>query len=91
MPFQLGRPPADPVALARVRAWACAAAALDEDAPLFVTQLACAEPGCPPLETVIALVDGANSRKVTVHRAVAEVTQADVERALAVWRAEQGA
>lgn len=27
---------------------------LDEDAPILVQQLACGEPGCPPVETVIA-------------------------------------
>jgi hypothetical protein len=30
------------------------AAGLDADAPVLVQQLACVEPGCPPVETVIA-------------------------------------
>ena len=41
-------------AIARVEAWARARFALSDDDTMLVTELACAVPGCPPVETVIA-------------------------------------
>ena len=72
--------------LARVRAWVIDAARLDADAPVLVTQLTCTELGCAPLETVVALVDGRPiPARATIHRAMADVTQDDVLRAVGDW------
>jgi len=72
------RPPADPVARERVREWVLEAFGLPEDAFVLVTQLACSEPGCPPLETAIALdrADGVTMR--TIHKATAEISREDI-------------
>lgn len=52
--------------------------AQDDDA-VMVTELACTEPGCPPVETVIALLRaGAPPRQLKVHKAIPEVTREDV-------------
>jgi nitrate reductase delta subunit len=40
-------------ALERVRAWTRNRFGLGEEAPVFVAEVACALPGCPPLETVV--------------------------------------
>ncbi len=46
-------------ARARVKEWVFSALALDRDTvAVMVTELTCLEPGCPPLETVIAVMDG---------------------------------
>jgi hypothetical protein len=41
-------------ALDRLREWTRARFALPQDAAILVAELACAQPGCPPLETVVA-------------------------------------
>jgi hypothetical protein len=41
-------------ALDRVKAWTRERFKLPEEAPILVAEIACALPGCPPLETVVA-------------------------------------
>src|SRR5262245_50444578 len=45
-------------AIDRVREWTRARFALAEDIAILVSEVACALPGCPPLETVIAFWEG---------------------------------
>jgi hypothetical protein len=49
-------------ALARIRAWTRERFALDADTPLLVTEVACSQPGCPPLETVVVFWTQADRR-----------------------------
>jgi hypothetical protein len=37
---------------------------LEPDTVVLVQELACSEPGCPPVETVVAVLDPAESRRV---------------------------
>jgi hypothetical protein len=56
--------------------------AADDDA-VVVSELRCSEPGCPPLETVVALLRaGHEPRQVKVHKPVQEVTEHDLRSAL---------
>jgi hypothetical protein len=55
---------------------------LEEDVAVTVQQLSCHEPGCPPVETVIAVL-GAPPRRWTIHRPLAEVDDAAVAGLLA--------
>jgi hypothetical protein len=56
----------------------------DPDDVVMVNELACSEPGCPPLETVVALLrTGEPPQQLKIHKPVVEVTRADVEAALA--------
>ena len=48
----------------------------------MVTELACSEPGCPPVETVIALLAPGRQDQVKIHKGLADVTSADVEALL---------
>lgn len=41
-------------ALGRIRGWTRARFGLDAGAAILVAEVACALPGCPPLETVVA-------------------------------------
>jgi hypothetical protein len=41
-------------AAARLREWTRERFALPEDAAILVTEIACALPGCPPRETIVA-------------------------------------
>jgi hypothetical protein len=69
-------------AVARVRAWAEEAFGVDPEIGwVMVSEVRCEEPGCPPVETVIAVMDGGSApRRHAVHAPVAEVTAADVRR-----------
>lgn len=54
---------------------------LTEDTSVVIRELACTEPGCPPLETVIAVLplDGP-TRRWTLHQPAAQVTEEDLRR-----------
>lgn len=74
----------DPADTARVRAAAYAVLGPQEsDTTVMVTQLACSEPGCPPVETVIAVLRQGDPLQVKIHKPVAEIDAEDVRRALA--------
>ncbi|MCK7628055.1 hypothetical protein MUU72_34050 [Streptomyces sp. RS10V-4] len=76
LPGELSRRPAPPPELKEaVRRLL----GLDEDTSVVIRQLACTEPGCPPLETVIAVLpmDGPG-RRWTLHRPAAQVTEDDL-------------
>lgn len=78
------RPRIDPQVSARICGWARELWAVPDDGTAFVTELRCAEPGCPPVETVVVISPRANvtfQRKV--HKAAVDVTRTDLEEAQA--------
>ncbi|SBW22555.1 hypothetical protein [Protofrankia symbiont of Coriaria ruscifolia] len=76
------RPPATPPAVAeRLRGWIRDALGLDGEVTVLVTQLACTEPGCPPVETVLAALPQAGRRSVTLPGPAADLTEVEVRRA----------
>lgn len=72
--------------VARVKAWVAQSMAIPPSSTVMVTELACKEPGCPPLETIIALLDGTTQRKHTLHKAVSDVTLDDVRAIATRWQ-----
>jgi len=64
--------------IGRIKRWIREAASLPETAVVMVTELTCSEPGCPPRETVILILDGRGTRKVTLLKGLTDVTEADV-------------
>lgn len=79
-------PRPDPDHVARIKGWVAEALRLPEGSTVMVTQLRCREPGCPPLETVIAVLGGpAANRKQTLHKAAVDVTREDVGRLVDGW------
>jgi hypothetical protein len=70
----------DPAQTERVRGWVTAALHLGPDTPMLITELRCSEPGCPPVETVIAVLDQPGQpRQFKIHKPLAEVSEADVD------------
>ena len=74
----------------RIKAWAAAALAganggspFEADVTLMVAELECHEPGCPPVETVVSILDKANPQKLKIVKTMADVVQADVATAVA--------
>ncbi|MCY3728712.1 MAG: hypothetical protein OXF97_06935 [Nitrospira sp.] len=75
-----GRPRIDPDQADRIKSWARSAWSLPEETTVMVTELECREPGCPPIETVIALLEGpGKTTQFKVHKTADDVTQQDVE------------
>jgi hypothetical protein len=56
---------------------------LDDDTAVVIRQLACSEPGCPPLETVVAVLPmEGRPRRWTLHRPAEGITEDDLRAAL---------
>jgi hypothetical protein len=73
------RAKAGPARTQEIKQWVRDVFQLSDDATVMVTELQCSEPGCPPLETVIAILKAANARtQHKLHKPLAEVTHADV-------------
>lgn len=70
-------------AAGRIRRWVEEILPAEETATLLVTELTCSEPGCPPIETVIAVIAGPASRTWKIPRRATEITAGDVAAALA--------
>lgn len=69
----------------KVKAWARDALGLADDTVVMVSEVACTEPGCPPLETVVSVFpDGDESFLFKVRKPVAEVEEMDLLAALAM-------
>lgn len=65
--------------VAGVKRWVAEAFGLDESILVMVTELQCTEPGCPPIETVIALMGGPEGRRqFKLHARIAEITRDQV-------------
>ena len=65
-------------ALDRVREWTRERFELGEDSAILVAEVACAVPGCPPLETVIAFWSGERRHHTKVFKPVADVVEDDL-------------
>jgi nitrate reductase delta subunit len=66
-------------ALDQIRDWTRERFSLDADATLLVTEVACSQPGCPPLETVVAFwTEGDRRHQFKVFKPAGEVTPADL-------------
>jgi hypothetical protein len=68
----------DPARVAEIRAWVSEVVSPAPGATILVTELVCAEAGRPPLETAICILGERESRIVSVHRPLTDVTRADV-------------
>ncbi len=78
---------------ARIRAWMTELGLDADDAVVMVQEVRCEEPGCPPLETVIAVLPRGGGATRKIHKAAQDVTRDDVARAFEVYRrhaAEEG-
>jgi hypothetical protein len=74
------RSKAPPGRASMLKGWITERFGLSDADLVSVAELACHEPGCPPIETVVT-VHGADGQRRTwrLHKPVAEITAADVE------------
>lgn len=66
------------VQASKIKAWVRQALELDEAVVVSVNEIACAQPGCPPEETVILVLRAGRAMKLSIHKALADVIEADV-------------
>ena len=66
-----------------IKRWTRTCLALSDDTVVSVNELACHFPGCPPKETVILVMTASATVQASIHKALTEVTEADVT--VAVW------
>lgn len=78
--LSLRKSPAQRAALRQIKRWTKERFALRDDETILVAELACALPGCPPLETVIAFWtnDGANRHHIKIFKPALDVTEDDL-------------
>ncbi|KAF0229449.1 MAG: hypothetical protein FD175_1787 [Beijerinckiaceae bacterium] len=75
--------PRDEAALARLRAWVSAALGDPAGLDLTISEVDCADPACPGLETfILVLRSGEATQAVKVKKPIAEITEADVVEAV---------
>jgi hypothetical protein len=53
---------------------------LDSETRVMLTELECKEPGCPPVETVIAILAAGANRRWKIYKALREVAPEDIAR-----------
>jgi len=79
--FKQQRPIANPAAIQQLKGWVYESLALSAEVPISISQLQCHEPGCPPIETVIAVMTQP-TQTYKIHAAAADITQRQVVTAL---------
>lgn len=63
-----------------IKAWTRAVFHLNDETTVMVTELECREPGCPPVETVIAVLKGpGDTQQYKIHKTATEIGLADIE------------
>ena len=68
-------------AIQQLKTWTYEALGLSAEVPISISQLQCHEPGCPPIETVIAVM-AQPTQTYKIHAAAAEISQEAVMQAL---------
>ena|SRR5215213_4645079 len=74
----------DAEAVRRVKAWTAAALQAGPDTALAVNEIACTDPSCPGVETIILVMEpGRRTRACKVGKSLDDVTEQDIRDALA--------
>jgi hypothetical protein len=77
------KPPRDEAALARIRTWVAAALRDPPGLELTISEVDCADPACPGLETFILVMrEGEATQAAKVKKPVTEIIEADIAEAM---------
>lgn len=60
-----------------VKSWVYRILNVNHDIPISISQLTCQEPGCPPFETVIAIMTQP-IKQYKIHKTVDEIDELDI-------------
>ena len=69
---------ADPAKVKQVKTWIAEIFNLDEQVTVSLNQLTCHEPGCPPIETAIVVMEKP-PKQYKIHKSIAEIQQSDID------------
>ncbi|NET49870.1 MAG: hypothetical protein F6K09_14375 [Merismopedia sp. SIO2A8] len=75
--FAKRSPTANPLKLQQIKGWVSDCLSLDSSTIVSISQLRCNEPGCPPVETVIAIMTHP-TQTYKIHKAAPDVMCDDV-------------
>ncbi len=75
--FSRNKPKANPEKIQQLKAWVYQILAVDPETLISISQLTCREPGCPPIETVIAVMTHP-VQQYKIHKAVDDIHEADL-------------
>jgi hypothetical protein len=79
--FKQSRSTANPEHLQQLKRWISDFLDLPQDVTVSISQLQCHEPGCPPIETVIAIMTQP-PHTCKIHAAPGDITQEMLTQAL---------
>ena len=68
---------ADPAKVKQVKTWITEILNLDEQVTISLNQLTCHEPGCPPIETAIVIVEKP-PKQYKIHKSISDIQQSDI-------------
>ncbi|NJK48867.1 hypothetical protein HC931_12400 [Candidatus Gracilibacteria bacterium] len=75
--FSKGKSKANPEKIKQIKNWIYQVFEIDEQIIISLNQLQCTEPGCPPLETVIVIMDESR-QPYKIHKSIAEIEREDI-------------
>ena len=70
--------PDDAAALDRVRGWTRARFKLGGEETVMVSEIACAVPGCPPIETHVVFWSEAGRHHIKMFKPLADIAESDL-------------
>lgn len=70
-----------PEKIQQVKQWIYEVLEINAKISVSLSQLRCTEPGCPPIETVIAILDKPQ-RQYKIHKPIAELEPIDIQNLL---------
>ncbi|MEO0984236.1 MAG: hypothetical protein AAFY20_01660 [Cyanobacteria bacterium J06639_14] len=79
--FKQQRPTAKSEHIQQLKTWTSEVLNLPADVPISISQLQCHEPGCPPIETVIAVMTQP-PQTYKIHAAAGDISREAVAQAL---------
>ena len=78
-PFNQHRSIGLPEKAAAIKLWTRQTLPLTEESVVSVSEFACAKPSCPNRQTVILVMsEDAPTQKISIHKSIADVCEADV-------------
>ena len=69
----------NPLQIQQIKTWMSEILAFDRDIPISINQLQCREPGCPPVETVIAVLT-TPPQQYKIHKPISQIERADIQQ-----------
>ena len=69
---------ADPAKVKQIKTWITKILDLDDRVTISLNQLTCHEPGCPPIETAIVIIEQP-PKQYKIHKSIAKIQQSDID------------